>query len=348
MKRNVNIDLVKCIAVFSVISVHFFANTGFYDKVVSGNGMYIGVLFRTLFMICVPLFLITTGYLMKNKVLSKKYYFGISRVLIIYLLDALLCLGYRAIYLEESFSFKHIVRCILEFDIVNTWYIEMYIGLFLLIPFINLIYNNLKNKNEKKILLFTMFILTSFQGLVNIKYSLIPDWWTFLYPLTYYFIGCYLREYKINIKKYKNILLFFICLVISTLVNIYVSNGNNFVWGVHNNYSSILNILTSVLMFILIININLQNINIKVKRIIVKISELSLGIYLTSGIVDLFLYFDYFKDIDFFSFIGYFKIVPFVFVLSSGLSMIINMVYKIIDKYVIDKLRVLYMRNEKN
>lgn len=25
-KRNVNIDLVKCIAVFSVISVHFFAN----------------------------------------------------------------------------------------------------------------------------------------------------------------------------------------------------------------------------------------------------------------------------------------------------------------------------------
>lgn len=340
MKRNVNIDLIKCIAVFSVISVHFFANTGFYDKVVSGNGMYIGVLFRTLFMICVPLFLITTGYLMKNKVLSKKYYFGISRVLIIYLLDALLCLGYRAIYLEESFNIKYIIKNILSFEISYAWYIEMYIGLFLLIPFINLIYNNLKNKNEKKILLFTMFILTSFQGIFNIKYSLIPDWWTFLYPLTYYFIGCYLREYKINIKKYKNILLFFICLVISTLVNIYVSNGNNFVRGIFNDWGSILNILTSSLIFNLIININLQNINIKVKRIIVKISELSLGIYLTSGIVDLFLYFDYFKDVDFFSFIGYFKIVPFVFVLSSGLSMIINMIYKIIDKYVIRKINL--------
>lgn len=39
-KRNINIDLIKCIAVFSVISVHFFANTGFYDKTISGNDMY--------------------------------------------------------------------------------------------------------------------------------------------------------------------------------------------------------------------------------------------------------------------------------------------------------------------
>ena len=77
-KRNVNIDLVKCIAVFSVISVHFFANTGFYDKTISGSNMHIAVLFRTLFMICVPLFMIVTGYLMKNKILSKKYYLGIS------------------------------------------------------------------------------------------------------------------------------------------------------------------------------------------------------------------------------------------------------------------------------
>lgn len=88
--RNINIDLIKCIAVFSVISVHFFANTGFYDKTISGNDMYIAVFFRTLFMICVPLFIITTGYLMKNKILSKKYYLGAVRVIIIYGLTTLL------------------------------------------------------------------------------------------------------------------------------------------------------------------------------------------------------------------------------------------------------------------
>ena len=228
-KRNINIDLVKTIAVFSVISVHFFSNAGFYDKVISKN-MYLGVLFRTLFMICVPLFMITTGYLMKNKMLSKKYYLGINRVLIIYLLDAILYLGYNNIYNGESFSIKHIIKSILSFEIGYSWYVEMYIGLFLLIPFINLIYNNLKTKKEKQILILTMLILTSFQGIFNIKYSLIPDWWTGIYPLTYYFIGCYLNEYKINIKAYKNILLFLACLTISSVINIYISKENIFVW----------------------------------------------------------------------------------------------------------------------
>lgn len=173
--RNINIDLIKCIAVFSVISVHFFANTGFYDKTILGNNMYVAVFFRTLFMICVPLFMITTGYLMKNKTLSKKYYLGISRVLIIYLLDAVLYLSYNILYLNQQLGIKRIVYNVLNFEIGYSWYVEMYIGLFLLIPFINLIYNNLKSKKQKQILIITMFILTSFQGIFNIKYSLIPD-----------------------------------------------------------------------------------------------------------------------------------------------------------------------------
>lgn len=301
--------------------------------------MYIAVLFRTLFMICVPLFMITTGYLMKNKTLSRKYYLGINRVLIIYLLDAILYLGYNNIYNGESFSIKHIIKSILSFEIGYSWYIEMYIGLFLLIPFINLIYNNLKSKKEKQILILTMLILTSFQGIFNIKYSIIPDWWINIYPLTYYFIGCHLREYKINIKAYKNILLFLVCLIISSLINIYTSKGSSFVWGTHNDWGSILNILTSSLVFIFIINLNLQKINIKVKKIIIKISELSLGMYLTSAVVDNFLYFNHFKNTNFLNYQGYFKIVPLAFIISISLSMIINFIYKIIDKFVINKIR---------
>ena len=202
--RNINIDLVKCVAVFCVISVHFFLNNGFYDKEVVNLNMYLGVFFRTLFMICVPLFLITTGYLMNNKKISKKYYLGINRVLIIYLLDAIMYLGYQTLYYKESFSLKHIIKCILNFDIGYSWYIEMYLGLFMLIPFINLIYNNLNSKKEKQLLILTMLALTSFQGIFNIKYNLIPDWWINIYPLTYYFIGCYLKEYQIKMKKHNN------------------------------------------------------------------------------------------------------------------------------------------------
>ena len=39
-KRNINLDVIRCIAVFSVISVHFFNNTEFYQQIVSGKRMY--------------------------------------------------------------------------------------------------------------------------------------------------------------------------------------------------------------------------------------------------------------------------------------------------------------------
>ena len=39
-----------------------------------------------------------------------------------------------------------------------SWYIEMYLGLFLLIPFLNILYNNLASQRHKQILVITFVI----------------------------------------------------------------------------------------------------------------------------------------------------------------------------------------------
>ena len=227
VKRNINIDLIKCIAVYSVISVHFLANISFYHMYIT-KGAYPAIVFRSMFMICVPLFLITTGYLMKNKELSKKYYYGIFRVLIIYILDGLLYTFYKHIYYGEAISIIHIIYTILSFNVGYSWYIEMYIGLFLIIPFLNLIYNNLNNKKDKIVLIITMLLLTSIPAIFNIKDNWFPNWWIKLYPITYYYIGCYLRENKIKINKILNILLIVAIVIISSIINIYLSKGHSF------------------------------------------------------------------------------------------------------------------------
>lgn len=334
-KRNINLDLVKCIAVFSVISVHFFLNNGFYLVPVIGEKMYISVFFRTLFMICVPLFMVATGYLMKDKKLSKKYYWGISRVLIIYTLTAILYFIYNKYMGYIVFDIKEIIKRFLKFDVGYSWYVEMYIGLFLLIPFINLIYNNLKDKKEKKILIITMLFLTAFQGLFNIREIIIPTWWTKLYPITYYFIGCYLKEYKISINKIVNILLLLVVLFISSFVNIKLSNNGNFFWGVHNDWGSIFNVLTTFLVFIFIINLKLDKIPLILQKLIIKMSELSFGTYLLSAIVDNYLYKNIFAQTELLSLKSYFIIVPLVFVTATFLSFLVDIIYKIIDRFII-------------
>ncbi len=333
-KRNVNIDLIKCIAVFSVVSVHFFLNTNFYDITIKNSfEHYILIFFRTLFMICVPLFMIVTGYLMKNKELNKKYYFGILRVLIFYFISDIIYFVYHHFYLKEVFNIKFMVKSILNYTIGYSWYIEMYIGLFLLIPFFNLIYNNLKTKKQKQILILSMLLLTSFPGLFNFKYILLPDFWIPIYPLTYYFIGCYLNEFPVKMKKTINLLTLFFVLLISSLINFYLSKGNVFVWGVHNDWPSIFNVATSVLVIIFITNFNFDKVNKKLKKIITKISELSLGMYLTSNIVDDYFYNHYYHDVNC-SFINYLKIVPVVIIISIFLSSIINIIYKLFNNYI--------------
>lgn len=64
--RDLGLDITRIIAFASVPSVHFFLNSGFYDTPVLGEKMYIMVIFRTLFMICVPLFMLLSGYLMSE------------------------------------------------------------------------------------------------------------------------------------------------------------------------------------------------------------------------------------------------------------------------------------------
>ena len=79
------IDIVKILAVFLVVSVHFFLYNGFYYEPLTNSSALGPIAFRWLAYICVPLFMIATGYLMKNKTLSKNYYLGALRVLILYL-----------------------------------------------------------------------------------------------------------------------------------------------------------------------------------------------------------------------------------------------------------------------
>ena len=128
-KRNLNADLIRCVAVFSVISVHFLLNGGFYKQEVCGIPMLVMCMYRSFFMTCVPLFLILTGYLMGQKKLSKGYYKGLWKTIEIYLLASIACLLFKKFVQEEDITIYSGLLSILAFKGANyAWYIEMYIA----------------------------------------------------------------------------------------------------------------------------------------------------------------------------------------------------------------------------
>ena len=340
--RNVNIDLIKAIAVFSVISIHFFLNNNFYHQPVNNLSMIILSIFRMLFTVCVPLFLIVTGYLMKDKQLNKKYYFGVLKTYFIYLIITVMILLYQKLYMGIDVGMRSAISHIVSFDVGYCWYIEMYLGLFIIIPFLNILYNNIALKKMKLYLIISMMFVTTIPAFVDSMYSIFPNWWVGIYPITYYFVGCYLSEYKIEMSKIKLLLIILGFWILGGAFSVWRNYNINFING--DNWNNIFTFGLSVSLFALIININLAKTKSFVKKMIVKISELSLGIYLASYIADDIVYEHIFSG-DLCNIKYYFMIVPIVFLISLLISYIANIMYKIVDSLVISKIKSKVINN---
>ena len=183
----------------------------------------------------------------------------------------------------------------------------MYIGLFLLIPFLNILYANLNSKLLKKRILLTLFILTVFPSIFNIYclsgldwwitpstssdyFPIVPAWWKNIYPITYFFLGRYLREYPLKIKPFIHILLIIFIFIFAGLFNFYRSYGSTFASGLWHNYGSFFVTIQSVLVFSLFSNLSYENLSIRSKKAFAVVSDLSLGAYLTSWILDQIIY----------------------------------------------------------
>ena len=112
-KRNFSLDLIRVTAAFCVISVHFFMNTRFYDQPMLGKKMFVLCAMRTFFSCCVPLFLVLTGYLLCQKKLERRFYYGLGGTLAAYVLAGGACVVYKAAFLHVDYTASHLLRTFL-------------------------------------------------------------------------------------------------------------------------------------------------------------------------------------------------------------------------------------------
>lgn len=303
-KRDPALDLVRIFALITVISVHFFLHTDWYSQEVAGVKMLFLVTMRQFLMICVPLFMVLTGYLMSRKELSRSYYKKISRTIAIYILASLACLLYRNLFTPEPLSLYKSISGLFSFSAAPYgWYIEMYIGLFLLVPFLNLIWHNLKNKRQQLVLIGTLVLLSSLPSVFNVinfkgfftaekildttkNFQLLPDYWGCLYPFMYYFIGCYIREHRPKLKTKTNLLCLIITSAVSGIFVFKTLHHQAFVTSSLDGHSNPFVVVLTTLVFLFFTNLNYSRVPAKVNRALAYLSSLCLGAYLVSWIFD--------------------------------------------------------------
>ena len=248
-----------------------------------GTTMFLATYVRMFLMICVPLFIILTGYLMCHKTLDRKYYSKAAKTLVLYLLASIVCLLFKIVFQHNSFSVGEAIEKIFDFSAAPyAWYIEMYIGLFLIIPFLNLAFYGLKIKKQRLTLVATCIFLTILPQ--NLKY--LPNWWVSIYPICYYFTGCYLREYGLKLRRLAVVMILLASVLLGTLRTFICCYGRNFEWTGWNGHNSIAVYAASVMTFVLLSSFKYRWISGKLSKILGYISGLVLGAYLCSWILD--------------------------------------------------------------
>ena len=288
--RIIGLDLIRSFAILFVIAGHFFVlNTPFRSTTFDGISMFIQALFNPLFQTGVPLFLLLTGYLNSNKIVSKRYYKGCVRVLVAYLFFSIITILFRKYYLHEDLSWLKWILKIFDFSAIPyAWYIEMWIGLFLLTPFLNMMYKAIPSQRQKQILILTLYVMTALPDLFN-RYGLhlAPGFWASCYPLTFFFAGSYIHEYRPRVDSWKLWLIMLLLCMINPVFNVLFVHNHTLIqiaggpWGVFGT-------VVAIAFFLLFYQTDFKS--LVLRKSLTKISLLSLDMYLCCYIFDALVY----------------------------------------------------------
>ncbi len=289
--RVIGLDVVRCVALFFIIGVHFFYNNGFYYEPQKGMVMLWADIVRWMTFSCVPLFVILTGYLKGEARLSKRYYKGIVPILVAWIMISILCMVFRwnffgtkqsaAMWVAEFFNYK---------GADYSWYIELYIGLFLLCPFLNGFFNWEKDGKYHFVLMITMVVTVFLPSLLNnvtvgdAVINVLPDYFVSLWPFAYYFMGCMFRKYQFRLNTFTCIMGVLVFSTVKGLMSFISADGQSFYKGIGGGYSEFF--VGGITFFLFMLFYQTEVKNKWLRRFFTHVSKRSLHIYLLSSIAD--------------------------------------------------------------
>lgn len=200
MKRQSGIDLIRVMCLFCVVGAHQFLHNGFYDEPQIGLLMWSVDIWRWLFVCCISIFLMMSGYLRCNKTDMLDCYRGLIPVLLGYILSCAVIFPVQYLMGDHA-SLATWIKRLIHFGNYG-WYVEMYIGLVLFSPVINL---GMKHMSDKTLGIFAliMIFVTSLHEMTTV--NLVPDYWRELYPVTYYVMGAAIRRLQPRVKAWQGL-----------------------------------------------------------------------------------------------------------------------------------------------
>ncbi|MBV7404095.1 acyltransferase [Enterobacter sp. ENT03] len=290
-KRNVNIETLRSMAVFSVILIHM-AVPVFHSKEVMNDYTplwLVSNVYYTFSRFCVPIFFIIATYIAFNSLstnigfLSKVKRIGIPYVF------------WSALYFifnggTDFISF--IKLTFTKYTSVHLWFLPAFLGFVFVLPAVKKIFENNSVRDFKylPVLIFffsialpsLVYFLNTFVGNFSYLNGLNQFELTFPAYIAYALAFPYIYR-KVNVIRYT--VIFMVIVFINAALNIFVSLKTGVPNEFYYQYTTPLVFISSYVLFNIFMSINFDVVYTPVKELIYSIGMNSFGIYLVHWMV---------------------------------------------------------------
>lgn len=284
-EREAGIDLFRCLGLLFVNGLHACLYNGFYSEPQVGAAMWAANCYRWLFSGCNGMFMLLTGYLKTAKPLGKGYYKGIITVLVGYALTCVISYPLRYYFLGEKDAWQVWVERFFTFS-NYAWYVEMYIGLILISPILNMAMEHMTERKQLYWLAGTMLTLTAFPYLTSLP--VLPDYWTSLYPITYYVLGAVIRRLDLKLPSWVGLLGAALTVMLLGLASLISTKGGKFNDGFIQGGNG--GLLTTVMVTFLFLGVYRIRLGKRLQKVLAWMAGGVFEGYILSRLLDVWVY----------------------------------------------------------
>ncbi len=335
--RNSSLELLRIISMLGIVLIHYFRHgMNPNDDIITTNRI-IYELFSFIGRFGVICFVMITGYFMVNSKIKIRSL--VKLVLEVIFFSMAITIISMAICIEP-FSIKTLIKSCFPIMFRQYWFISVYVALYILIPFINILVYNLNKRQHLILISILICIFSIIPMFTGQRWETTTDFYQNLgLFITIYFIAAYVKLYPnkyFNNIKLNIIITVVMQIVVWSLIIIIMQFGNKI--GIKdtqyfNDFNSPIVLIQSISIFLIF-----KNIDIKSSKFINSIGKSTLAVYLIHEhpIIYPIIWKDIFKSE------VYYNSSTMLFLLNILLSVGIVFIVSI----VIDKIRIVLIEKK--
>ncbi|MBR6533534.1 MAG: acyltransferase [Clostridia bacterium] len=279
--RNINLDLLRVLAMFFIVLSHSLLHTGILDSLTPTHyNYYISYAVYGLIHVHVNCYVLLSGYFLSEKEFQFKKIKNLWAQAFFWSVIIFLFLNIFVI----DFSNKELIKTLLPFTQQRYWFLTTYILMYLFSPFLNNAIKNMDEKIFRKSLLLIFIIYIILQNIFFFRNFTSMSGGSPLFFIFLYLTAAYLKKYPIK-RKAPWFLLYITFSLITICSNFIISfipqtlTHNILPKTLLYSYNSITVYLSSICLFEFFIHLKINK-STFLTKLVAFLSPLTFGIYL--------------------------------------------------------------------